>query len=74
MESDYRAFKTWAGLAATLISLIAARGGPGTNIVSSSIQGEWYAPAINPLDPLGTVKPGDLEVVISGCSESAAWV
>ncbi len=34
MDSNYRVLKTWAGLAAALIPLLAARGGPNANIVS----------------------------------------
>ena len=71
MDGDYRALKTWAGLAATLIPLIAARGGPDTNTIPASI---WQIPTTNHLvsqQGMTTVKPGGLGLVISGSPEGA---
>ena len=74
MDNNYRALKSWAALAAALIPLLAACGGPNANIVSVDNLLAWRTPSTNDLGSLRgmtTSKPGPLGLVISGCAEGA---
>jgi C-terminal processing protease CtpA/Prc len=75
MRHNYCGVRAWAFLAATLVSIIAVFGGPGTNSMSLS------SPSTNRLDSKKgntsgmassvTGSPGWLGLVITGCPEGA---